>query len=237
MKEKIISVNFNSKKASNYEQLARKAIFGYDQLFIMVLSLLEVEHHEAANVLVVGCGGGIELTTFGNLMPNWRLTGVDPSEEMIKLSKAKIDESNLNNRVLLHQGFVESLPEKKEYDFSTLIFVLRFIPETKDKISLLNNIAKRLKPGAKLVIIDQFGDPSKEEFINMSKSWKNFMKFGGAPLELVDKIFLQSSKQNLINEQELLKLLADAGFEKINRFYNSFIHCGWVAQKVSEKRY
>lgn len=236
MKEKIISVNFNSKNAANYEQLARKAIFGYDQLFIMVLSLLEVEHHEAANVLVVGCGGGIELTTFGNLMPNLRLTGVDPSEEMIKLSKVKIDESNLSNRVLLHQGYLESLSEKEEYDFSTLLFVLRFIPETKDKISLLNNIAKRLKPGAKLVIIDQFGDPNQEEFSNTIKSWKNFMKFEGAPPELVDKISLQSSKQNLINEQELLKLLTESGFEKVNRFYNSFIHGGWVAQKVSEER-
>lgn len=236
MKEKIISLNFNSKKATNYEQLARNAIFGYDQLFIMVLSLLEVEHHEAANVLVVGCGGGIELTTFGNLMPNWRLTGVDPSEEMIKLSKAKIDESNLSNRVLLHQGYVEGLPEKEEYDFSTLLFVLRFIPAIKDKILLLNNIAKRLKPGVKLVIIDQFGDPNKEEFNNTTKSWKNFMKFEGAPPELVDKISLQSSRQNLINEQELLKLLTEAGFEKVNRFYNSFIHGGWVAQKVSEER-
>ncbi|HCY74775.1 MAG TPA: hypothetical protein DHV28_02555 [Ignavibacteriales bacterium] len=236
MEEKIIGVDFNSKKNKNYEELARKAIFGYNQLYIMVLSLLEVEHHEVANVLVVGCGGGTELTTFGNLMPNWRLTGIDPSEEMIKLSKLKIDEYNLSNRVSLHQGFVESLPEKEEYDFSTLLFVLRFIPETGDKNSLLKNIAKRLKPGAKLVIADQFGDPNTEEFSNTIKSWKNFMKFEGAPPELVDKIFLQSSKQNLINEKELLKLLTEAGFEKINRFYNSFIHCGWIAQKTSEER-
>lgn len=224
-------INFNSKKAAHYEEIARKAVFGYDQLFVMVLSLLTVDHNQSANVLVVGCGSGMELTTFGNLMPNWRITGVDPSDEMIKLSKAKIDEYNLNKRILLHQGFVESLPEKEKYDFSTLIFVLRFIPETKDKISLLNNIAKRLKPGAKLVIIDQYGDPGKEDFITMSKSWKNFMKFGGSPPDLVDKIALQAGEHNLINEQELRKLLAEAGFEKINRFYNSFIHGGWIVQK------
>ena len=99
---------------------------------------------------------------------------------------------------------------------------------------MLNNISKRLKPGAKLVIIDQYGDPGKEEFSNMLKSWKNFMKFGGAPPELVGKITLQAEEQKLINEQELLKLLLEAGFEKINRFYNSFIHGGWIAQKESE---
>ena len=127
-------INFNSKKAAHYEEFARKAIFGYDQLFIMVLSHLEVEHHESANVLVVGCGSGNELTTFGTLMPNWRITGIDPSEEMIKLARVKVDEYNLNKRILLHHGFIESLPDTEKYDFSTLIFVLRFISETKDKI-------------------------------------------------------------------------------------------------------
>lgn len=232
----MISINFNSKKAAHYEEFARKAVFGYDQLFLMVLSLLAVDHNKSANVLVVGCGSGMELTTFGNLMPDWRITGVDPSDEMIKLSNAKLNEYNLNNRILLHQGYVESLPEKEKYDFSTLIFVLRFIPETKDKISLLNNIAKRLKPGAKLIIIDQYGDPGNEDFITMSKAWKNFMRFGGSSPELVDKIAHQAGEQNLITEQELLKLLSEAGFEKINRFYNSFIHGGWIVQKKDEER-
>ncbi len=228
------SVNFNSKKAANYEEFARKAIFGYDQLFIMVLSHLEAEHQESANVLAVGCGSGNELTTFGTLMPNWRITGVDPSEEMIKLSKAKVGEYNLNNRILLHHGFIESLPDTEKYDFSSLIFVLRFIHETKDKISLLNNIAKRLKPGAKLVIIDQYGEPGTEEFRNMTTCWKNFMKYSGTPPEVADKISQQAGKQSLINEQELIMLLTEAGFENINRFYNSFIHGGWIAQKKSE---
>ena len=235
MDVKKTDVNFSSKKAAHYEEFARRAVFGYDQLFLMVLSLLAVDHNESANVLVVGCGTGMELTTFGNLMPNGSITGVDPSEEMIKISKAKLNEYQLNDRITLHHGYVESLPEKEKYDFSTLIFVLRFIPETKDKISLLNNISKRLKPGAKLVIIDQYGDPREKDFIIMSESWKNFMKFGGSPPDLIDKIARQAAEQNLINEQELIKLLSETGFEKINQFYNSFIHGGWVVQKI-EKR-
>ena len=41
------------------------------------------DNNEYANGLVVGCGSGMELSTFGKLMPNWRITGVDPSEAMI----------------------------------------------------------------------------------------------------------------------------------------------------------
>ena len=58
------NLDFDPKKATHYEDLARKAVFGYDQLFTMVLSLLAEDQNETANVMVVGCGTGMELTTF-----------------------------------------------------------------------------------------------------------------------------------------------------------------------------
>lgn len=231
MEENKTSISFNSKNAATYDELARKAVFGYDQIFVMALSLLAEKNSESANVLVVGCGTGMELKTFGTLMPNWIITGVDPSEEMIKYSKAKVDEFKLNKRILLHQGFVDGLPEEEKYDFSTLIFVLRFIQKTEDKKSLFRSIAKRLKPGGKFIIIDQYGDPDSMKFNYMLNSWKNFMKFSKSPQELVNKISQQATEKSFINEQELLELLLDTGFEKINRFYNSFIHGGWIVQK------
>lgn len=231
MEENKTSISFNSKNAAVYDELARKAVFGYDQIFVMALSLLAEKNTEPANVLVVGCGTGMELKTFGTLMPNWRITGVDPSEEMIKHSKAKVDEYKLNNRVLLHHGFVDGLPEEEKYDFSTLIFVLRFIQKAEDKKSLFRSIAKRLKPGGKFIIIDQYGDPDSMEFDFKFKSWKNYMKFSGSPPELVHKISQQAAEKSFINEQELNEQLLEAGFENILSFYNSFIHRGWIVKK------
>lgn len=225
------NIDFDPKKAAHYEDLARKAVFGYDQLFIMALSLLAEKQNEFANVLVVGCGTGMELRTFGALMPNWQLTGIDPSEEMIKISKTNIDDHGLSDRVILHHGFVESLPEAEEFDAATLIFVLRFIPDDRRKLLLFQNIAKRLRSGAKLIIVDQYGDPGIEGFQHTSKAWRNFMKFGGIPTELVNKIMVQAIEQNFVIERDLQRLLIEAGFEKINRFYNSFMHGGWVVQK------
>lgn len=225
------NIDFDPRKVAHYDDLARKAVFGYDQLFTMALSLLVEKQNESANVLIVGCGTGMELTTFGNLMPNWQLTGVDPSEEMIKISKAKIDDHGLNNRVVLHNGYVEDLPEEEKYDAATLIFVLRFIPDDRKKLSLFQDIAKRLRPGAKLILVDQYGDPSIEDFQEMSKAWRNFMKLGGVPSELVMKIAIQAIEQSFFTEFEIQKILSDAGFEKANRFYNSFMHGGWIVQK------
>ena len=230
-KEIMNNIDFDPKKVAHYDDLARKAVFGYDQLFTMALSLLVERQNESAKVLIVGCGTGMELTTFGNPMPNWRLTGVDPSDEMIKISKAKIDDHGLNNRVVLYNGFVDGLPEEEKYDAATLIFVLRFIPDDRKKLSLFKDIAKRLKTGAKLIIVDQYGDPGSEDFKFMTKGWINFMKLGGVPSELVMKIAIQAIEQSFFTEFEIQKILSDAGFERANRFYNSFRHGGWIVQK------
>ncbi|MCX6169617.1 MAG: class I SAM-dependent methyltransferase [Ignavibacteriales bacterium] len=225
------NVNFDSDNAAKYDNLARKAVFGYDQLFIMATALISDEQNDSKNVLVVGCGTGMELITFGRLMPNWQMTGVDPSEEMIKISKTKIDEHKLNNRATLHHGFVEGLSEEKKYDAATLIFVMRFIPDDKKKLLLLQNIAKRLRSGAKLILVDQYVDPSQDHFLSMTNAWKSFMKHGGAHSELVNKIAVQANEQSFFTESGMQKLLSETGFGKMNRFYNSFMHSGWVIQK------
>lgn len=218
---------FDSKKASHYEELARKTVFGYDQLFTMALSILSEKLGESANVLVVGCGTGMELTTFGNHMPKWQLTGVDPSGEMIKLSQSRVDELGLR----LHHGFTETLPEDEIYDAATLVFVMRFIPDEKRKLTLLRNIAKRLRIGAKFVLVDLCGDLSSKHFQCILKAWRNFMKLSGLHSELVHKITAQAMGQSYFTEYEIEWLLSKAGFEKMTRFYDAFFHSGWIAQK------
>ncbi|MHB9039261.1 MAG: class I SAM-dependent methyltransferase [Melioribacteraceae bacterium] len=225
------NINFDSNNVAKYDNLARKAVFGYDQLFTMTTAIISCEHNDSKNILVVGCGTGMELITFGNLMPNWQMTGLDPSEEMIKISKAKIDEQRLSNRVTLHRGFVEDLPEEEKYDAATLIFVVRFISDEKKKLLLIQNISKRLRSGAKLIIIDQYIDPDQDNFLYMSNARKNFMKLCGAPTELVNKIAGQANEQSFFTESGLQQLLLKTGFGNMNRFYNSFMHGGWVVQK------
>lgn len=225
------NIDFDSKRALHYEDLARKAVFGYDQLYTMALSLLSCEIKEHANILVVGCGTGMELTTFGSNMPGWKLTGVDPSEEMIKIAQSKVEQHGLTSRIKLHKGTVETLSEENTFDSATLFFVIRFVPDDNRKFFLLQSIFKRLKTGAKLIIVDQYGDLSSEHFRLLLKGWKKYMLFSGASSELVDKIVNQALEQRFITEARIQKLLSEAGFNKVNLFYNSFLHAGWIAEK------
>ncbi len=231
MVEDKTSINFNSKNAAAYDELASKAVFSYNELFVMALSYLTENKNASDNGLIVGCGTGMELKTFGNLMPNLKMTGVDPSEEMIKHSQIKLNQYNLNDRVSLHQGFVDSLPDEAKYDFATLIFVLRFIPNAESQNALFNSISKRLKPGAKFIIIDQFGNQESKEFNYLFDTWKNFMMLGGSPSDLVNKIAHQASEKIFIDEQKLKKQLSKNGFENFNCIYSSLIHRGWIVKK------
>lgn len=49
-----------------------------------------------------------------------------------------------------------------------------FIPDDGSKLLLLQNIAKRLKSGATLVLADLHGDRESDAFQELLKNWKSF---------------------------------------------------------------
>lgn len=226
------NINFDPEKSANYDDLARKAVFGYDQLFKMALSYLSRQPDENKNILVVGSGTGMELLTFGKQMPACRIMGVDPSEEMINISRARLEENELTPRVTLLKGHVNDLPEIEKYDAATLIFVMRFIPDEKGKLSLLKNISKRLKPGAQLIIVDQFGIPGSDDFQSVFTAWLKFMRLNGATLDLSLKIADQALEKSFLTGSGLENMLSQSGFGSSTVFYRSFFHCGWIVNKL-----
>jgi hypothetical protein len=58
------------------------------------------------------------------------------------------------------------------------------------------------------------------------------MKLRGVPSELATKIADQSTDKSFFSESGIIELLSEAGFTNAVRFYNSFMHGGWVVQKA-----
>lgn len=59
-------ISFDSKKAMHYEEYARKAVFGYDQLFIMVLSLLVENHIKITDISLLAIDTIKDATSLSN---------------------------------------------------------------------------------------------------------------------------------------------------------------------------
>jgi len=122
----------------------------------MALAWLQTHLKPGARVLVVGAGGGKEVTTFAN--QPWHLTGVDPSAQMLKIAEERWQELTPRAELELIQGEVADLPENGRFDAATCSLVMHFLPDDGSKTQILHDIANRLNANAPYIHVDIF-DP------------------------------------------------------------------------------
>ena len=105
---------------------------------------------------------------------------------MLDLAKEKIQAAGLTDRVSLFKGHVDDLPTDRLYDGATAAMVLHFVPDDGGKLKLLCDVAKRLKSGAPLVLMDAHGDLSAPGSKLFLEAWKHQQNLGGVKWEDVE---------------------------------------------------
>ena len=215
--------------SSDYDIAARQSIAGYDGMLSMLTALFHLYLPDNAHILVVGAGGGNELSALGQAHPTWRFMGVDPSEKMLAAAQAKVASLELENRVTLHQGVVQNLPHQL-FSAATSLLVMHFLPDDGTKLDYLKAIAARLESGSPFVLVDGQGDKQSEVFKRLVDGWQKRAQLAGMNSqrlkELIDGTW---NYIHCIPEDRTLTLLEQAGFRKITRFYTAFIVTGWFA--------
>jgi len=216
-----------------YDSSMRLFFAAYEPMFTMAYSALRSALRDDANVLIVGAGTGAEIVEFTKRNDSWKLTGVDPSADMLAIARKRVCEYELNDRVTLVQGYTSDLPEEPLYDAATCILVMHFLEDDGAKLSILEDISRRLKPGALLVLVDGFGDTSTPGFGNKFAAWKQFPVAMGMDRDFVEdraqSILMQRIK--FVPENRIFSLLAETGFVHPERFFTSFFYGGWMAFK------
>ncbi len=224
--------NFDAEFGARYDQFVRTTIFGYDSLFKMILALFQTRLGAEARVLDVGCGTGSAMLAWGQAMPGWTFTGVDPSAQMLQQCRAKLEQAGLSDRVELRHGYAGDLPAGEQYDAAAMVLVMHFIPDNGAKLALLHAIGQRLKPGGSLVLIDHHGDTGSATFQHLMSAWINYDILMGLPPDRARTIPVEAStSHHFITEARTLQLLSQAGFEEVERFYGAFVTGGWLARK------
>lgn len=234
MVEKNERVDFdreNAIPATEYENLARKFIPGYDGLYSLAEVLLSEELADEAKILVVGAGGGKELLTFGKAFPKAKLFGVDPSEKMLAVAKELIENSNLNFQVELLNGVVTDVRET-DFDAATAVLVMHFLPED-EKTEFLKAIYQRLEVGGKFIIADVCFDKKSEDFEWLLKNYKRHAGLKGVSPEITEQA-VKTVTENVfsISPEREIELLKEAGFTNIRSFFQGLWVRAWVAEKV-----
>jgi tRNA (cmo5U34)-methyltransferase len=182
-----------------------------------------------AHILVVGAGGGNEISALSQTDPTWQFTGVDPSQKMLTVAQSKVESLGIEHRVRLHNGVVQELPIYP-YSAATSLLVMHFLPDDGTKLDYLKAIAARLQPGSPFVLVDSQGDKQSEVFKRLVDGWQKRAQMAGMASQRLNEL-ADGMWQHIqcIPDERTLELLAQAGFTNITRFYTAFTFAGWFA--------
>jgi tRNA (cmo5U34)-methyltransferase len=127
-----------------YDRIVQQLIPGYASLARLGVALLAASPLASgpdSSVLVAGCGTGAELLEARAQRPDWRLTALDPAEEMLAVARTRLQgQGSIDWRC----STVEELQAEACFDGALAVLVLAF----------LTALARSLRPGGQLLLVD-----------------------------------------------------------------------------------
>ncbi|WP_042346380.1 demethylmenaquinone methyltransferase [Bacillus massiliigorillae] len=152
------------------------------------------------------------------------VTGLDFSKNMLSVGEEKVKQLQLNNVELIHGNAMELPFEDNTFDYVTIGFGLRNVP---DYLQVLKEMNRVLKPGGLAVCLET----SQPTMIGFRQGYYLYFKhimplFGKMFAKSYDEYsWLQESASDFPGMKELAAMFKKAGFEKVT--YKA--HTGGVA--------
>jgi tRNA (cmo5U34)-methyltransferase len=227
----ISTAKYDPARAAEYETQSRIGLAGYDACHELAACMLSATlgAGSKARILVAGAGGTAnEILVGGKLEPNWNFLAVDPSQPMLDLAMSRIEAAGLMGRTECVLGHVGDLPDGRNFDAATLIGVLHHLPGKEAKLDILCDIAARLKNNAPLILAGNCLAYASEPLL--MAAWGERWRMNGASSdEIKAKLgkILQGADPPA-SEEEVTRLLDEAGFQKPKRFFSSLFWGAWM---------
>jgi demethylmenaquinone methyltransferase / 2-methoxy-6-polyprenyl-1,4-benzoquinol methylase len=168
-----------------------------------------------STALDVCCGtGDWTIALADSVGPNGKVIGLDFSENMLKIGHKKIKELGLKQAELIHGNAMELPFEDHSFDYVTIGFGLRNVP---DYMQVLREMNRVLKPGGMAVCLET----SQPTMIGFKQLYYLYFRF---IMPAFGKIFaksyeeyswLQESARDFPGMKQLAKMFEDAGFKNV----------------------
>lgn len=215
-------------KVARYATMGPPAFMpGHSGVLQMAGVLLAETMPEDGQVLVVGAGEGVDTKALAKAGPNWRFVGVDPAPAMLDLARAIVG-PEVNERLELIEGVAADAPPGP-FDAATLILVLGMIPDDGSKLSILEDIHRRLKPGAPFILVDRCGERTGPAFDRDVDRYVAYaMASGVDEATLAGARASQEANTGLVPPVRNEAILTEAGFSGIEVFYVGMAWRGWI---------
>lgn len=220
---------FEGERAQRYDELIPTAIPLYDEVFRLVATCVHDRCPEKAHILSVGCGTGKDLAPFiGN--PNYRLTGIDPSPDMISQARRRYAHETT---VTLIQTTCSAFHPNDRFDVALLMFVFHFMPDDGTKTEMLKNIHRLLSPGGALILFDINQTPEKRLY---KQVWRRYMQDEAGYSDEALEAYMNriQFELNPVSEDRMVAIAREAGFSTVTRLYQWLSIDGWIIAKSTD---
>lgn len=210
---------------ARYAEATPQRVPGFADLHRMALILLAEKAPDAARILVLGAGGGLELRAFAEARRNWSFVGVDPSQPMLDLATHVL--GPFGSQVQLVKGYIDDAPTGP-FDGATCFLTLHFLSKA-ERLHTLRSLRERMKPGAPLIVAHHTAPHggSVESWLTRSAAFAAGAQFDLSQAAVSAAGMAQHLPLLSVTEEEAM--LQEAGFDDVALFYAGFSFRGWIA--------
>ena len=199
--------------AHRYDRLNRILSLGLDSGWRRrALRLLRAAPPET--LLDVATGTGDFAIQAGRLLPQTRIDGIDLSDAMLEIGRAKVATAKLGDRITLSAGDSLALTfPNASFDAVTAAFGVRNFENLGRGFRELRRV---LKPNGRIVILE-LSEPTRFPLRSLHRFYlRHWIPFAGRVLtgHAREYAYLPESVTHVPQGDAMLKLLADAGFEQ-----------------------
>ncbi|NKB44535.1 MAG: methyltransferase domain-containing protein [Alphaproteobacteria bacterium] len=223
------NVQFDAEMSVHYDGFVPRLIPDYVRIHELVVAQLGLALEENVRILVVGAGTCTEILTLADFDPTWRFTAVEPSTPMVEVARERIEAAGLSDRVDFHIGTIDTLEDQGPFDAATAILMMQFVPVER-KAAVFNDISKRLKTRAPLVMAHPIGDPETDEHALSMQAWRDHIE--ETLKEHAETVYANvSDTLHFMSDDAQTAALKDVGFTEVVRFHTKMVFGAWIAIK------
>ncbi len=213
----------NPAAVSDYVRETPRKVPGLTDLHKMAALLLAEQAPGAADVLVVGAGGGLEIRAMAEMRPDWRFTGVDPSPAMLDIARQTT--SLCADRTQLIQGTAVDAPAGP-FDGAVCLLTLHFL-DWRERLETLQEIRRRLKLGGVFVAAHHTEiDGQAHLWLARSATFAAGPTSAAGPAAASAKAMAE--RLPLLSQDREEACFREAGFRHPSLFYAALSFRGWV---------
>ncbi len=198
-----------------YRNTAKKVVLGQDAIYAAIGTALNMELPDCAELLIIGGGGGKELSSFHQYSENWNFTILDPSEKMLKLAEYWSETEQLQERTKFLHGYLKDFDiDNSAFNAITSVAVFHYL-DLSERIDILRKVKGLLKPNGVFIWNVGIKPKTEMEFKYLKKLFLQFPKQNGFESEMLNRLLSTlDNEYKMITEEEEFELIKSAGFSE-----------------------